>query len=93
VDPRARLLIAGIVIWGTTAGMMVPEPRTFDKGLVIVKVTDILLSRDKWTIVVNIALDNYNALIYIMKRMIHQIHQEMKVHKNPKSYFFLYPLG
>jgi len=82
------MYIAGIAVWGTTAGMMVPEPRTFDKGLVFVKDTDILLSGDKWTIVVNIALDDYNALTYIMKRMIHQIRQEIRVHKNPKSYFF-----
>jgi hypothetical protein len=42
---------------------MVPEPKNFDKGLVFLKDTNILLSEDKWTIVVNIALDDYATLI------------------------------
>ena len=44
-------------MYGTAAVMMVPEPQTFNKGLVFVKDTDILLSGDKWTIAVIIALD------------------------------------
>ena len=39
--------------------MVGPEPKTFNKGLIFVKDTDILLSGDKWTIVINIALDDY----------------------------------
>jgi hypothetical protein len=46
---------------------MVPEPMTFHKELVFVKDTDILLSGDKWTIAVNIALDDYAILIENMK--------------------------
>jgi len=44
---------------------MVPEPRNFDKGMVFVKDTDILLSWDKWTVVVNIALDDYDVLMIV----------------------------
>ena len=43
---------------------MGPEPKTFNKGLIFVEDTDILLSGDKWTIVINTALDEYEALIY-----------------------------
>ena len=64
------------------------EPKTFDKGLVFVKDTDILLSGDKWTIVINIALDDYDALVYMMKATLNQIRQKIRVHKNPKSYSF-----
>jgi hypothetical protein len=42
---------------------MVPELRYFDKGLVFVKDTDVLLPGDKWTIVVNIGLDDYATTI------------------------------
>ena len=49
---------------GTTIGMVVPEPQTFDKGLIFVKETDIPLSGDKWTILMKIALDDYDALVY-----------------------------
>ena len=68
----------------TTAGMVVPEPRTFDKGLVFIKDTDILLSGDKWTIVVNIALDNYDALVHIMRYTLSQARQKIGVHRNPR---------
>ena len=67
-----------------------PEPKTFDKGLIFVKDTDILLSGDKWAIVMNISLDDYDALIYIMRRTLHQIRQEIKVNKSSKPYFFIY---
>ena len=68
--------------------MVVPEPKTFDKGLIFVKETDILLSGDKWTIVVNIALDDYDALVYTMKTILDQICQKIRVQKNPESYSF-----
>jgi len=35
------------MICGVHAAVMVPEPKDFDKGLVFVKDTDILLSGDK----------------------------------------------
>jgi hypothetical protein len=66
----------------------VPEPKTFDKGLIFVKDTDILLSEDKWTIVVNIALDDYTTLVDNMKSILNQMRQNIQVQKNPKSYSF-----
>lgn len=65
-------------MWGATAETVIPEPRTFDKGLVFVKDTDILLSGDKWTIVVNIALNDYDTLVYVMKTTLNQIRQKVK---------------
>lgn len=62
-----------------------PERRTFNKGLVFVKETDILLYRDK---VVNIVLDDYDALVYMLKTTLNQIRQKIQVQKNPKSYSF-----
>ena len=69
---------------------MLPEPRTFDKGLVFVKDTDILLSGDKWTIVVNIALDDYDALVHMMRYTLSQVRQKIGIHRTPKvrGYFF-----
>jgi hypothetical protein len=62
----------------------IPESRTFDKGLIFVKDTNILLSGDKWTIVVNIAVDDYTALVYIMRASLNQIQQKRRLYKNPK---------
>jgi hypothetical protein len=59
-------------------------PKNFDKGLVFVKDTDILLSGDKWTTAVNIALVDYTALVDIMKVTLNQIRYKIRVHKNPK---------
>ena len=67
---------------------MVPEPKNFDKGLVFVKDTDILLSGDKWTIVVNTALDDYDTLIENMKSVLYTVQQKIQVHKNPKIFSF-----
>jgi hypothetical protein len=36
----------------------------FDKGLIFMKDRDILLTGEKWTLTVNIALDDYVNLIY-----------------------------
>jgi len=69
-----------------TSEAVVPEPKTFDKGLIFVKETDVLLSGDKWTIVVNIALDDYDSLVYVMRVALNQIRQKIKIHKNPKPY-------
>ena len=44
------------MISGAAAVAIVSEPKTFDKGLIFVKDTDILLSGDKWTIVVTVAV-------------------------------------
>jgi hypothetical protein len=67
---------------------MVPEPNTFDKGLLFIKDTDILLSGDKWTIEVNIALDDYATLVDTMKLILNHIRQKIQVQRNPKSYSF-----
>jgi len=75
-------------MWGAANAAMVPELVNFDKGLIFVKDTDILLSGDKWTIVVNIALDDYNILIENMKLVLDHIRQKIQVYKNPKSYSF-----
>jgi hypothetical protein len=58
---------------------MVPEPKIFYKGLMFVKDTDILLSEDKWTIVVNIALDDYATLVDTMKLILNHVSQKMQV--------------
>ena len=52
------------------------------------KDTDILLSGDKWTIVVNIALDDYDTLIENMKSVLYTVRQKIQVHKNPKIFLF-----
>ena len=64
--------------------MAIPESRTFDKGLIFVKDTNILLSGDKWTIVVNIAVDDYTTPVYIMRASLNQIRQQIRLYKNPK---------
>jgi len=76
------------MVWGAHAVIMVPEPKDFDKGLIFVKDTDILLSGDKWTIVVNIALNDYDALIENMKSVLYTVRQKIQVHKNPKIFSF-----
>ena len=80
--------ITGFVVGGAATEMAMPEPRTLDKGLIFVKDTNILLSGDKWTVVVNIALDDYDALAHTLKIMLKQIRQQIRVIKNPKSYGF-----
>jgi hypothetical protein len=74
-------------MWGAALDST-PEPQKFDKGLVFVKDTDILLSGDRWTIVVNIALDDYATLTDLMKSMLNYVRQEIQVQKNPKLYSF-----
>jgi len=80
--------ITGFVVCGTTTGMVVPEPQTFDKRLIFVKETDILLSGDKWTIVVNVSLDDYDAVVYTMRATLDQIRQKIQVQKNTKNLLF-----
>jgi hypothetical protein len=61
---------------------------TFDKGMLFIKDTDILLSRDKGNIVVNVAVDVYMMLVDTMKLVLGHIRQKIHVHKNQKSYAF-----
>jgi hypothetical protein len=63
---------------GVSPGMVTPTPKEFNKGLFFIKDTDILLSGDKWTIAVNIALDYYSDLINSMKTMIKQLQQKIR---------------
>ena len=78
---------------GTDAMMLVSAPQVLDKGLVFVKETDILISGDKWTIVANIALDDYAAMVDVMKTTLGQARYKIQVHKNPKSLPFDIKLG
>ena len=66
---------------GAATETAIPDSRTFDKGLIFVKDTNIL-SGDKWTIVLNIALDDYTALVYIMRASLNQIRQKIRLYKN-----------
>jgi len=66
----------------------VAQPKIIVKGLIFVKHTDILLSRAKWTIAVNIALYNYAALVELTRSMLSYIRQIIQVQKDPKSYSF-----
>ena len=63
---------------GAATETAIPDSRTFDKGLIFVKDTNILPSGDKWTIVVNIALDDYTALVYIMRASLNEIRQKIR---------------
>jgi hypothetical protein len=72
---------------GVAAIVTVPEPRTFDKGLIFVKETDILLSGNKWTIVVNIALNDYANLVE-NKLILGQMHQKIQVDGSSKLHSF-----
>ena len=80
--------ITGCMIGGVPAAAIVPEPKDYDKGLIFVKDTDILLSGDKWTIVVNIDLDDYEVLIDLMKSVLYAVRQRIQVYKNPRTDFF-----
>ena len=70
--------------WGAATSASMPEPKLFDKGLIFVKDTDILLSGDKLTIAVNIPLDDYSTIVYLMKSMLGDICQKIQVHKNSR---------
>ena len=52
------------------------------------KGTDILFSGDKWTIAVNIALDDYESLVGVMELALGQVRRNIQVHENPKDYSF-----
>jgi hypothetical protein len=61
-----------------------PEPQPFDKGLILVKEADILLSGDKWTIAVNIAID-YVSLVRTIRLVLGQVRRNIQVHKEPSA--------
>jgi hypothetical protein len=57
------MYVTGLMIWGAAAVASLPEPKLLDKGLIFIKDTDILLSENKWTIVVNIVLYDYATFV------------------------------
>jgi len=65
-----------------------PEPRTFDKGLVFLKETEILLSGDRWTVAVNIAIDDYSSLILGLKLVLNQTQKNIQTYKVPNLVIF-----
>jgi len=82
--------ITGFAIVGAAAVAIVPEPEKFDKGLIFVKDTDVLLSGDKWTIVVNIALDYYDTLVFVMRRILDQIQQRIQMYRTESITHWIY---
>ena len=54
---------------------LIPPERCFtpslDKGLVFLNEGDILLTNDKWTLVVNIDVTEYDGMIEYMLSLIH----------------------
>lgn len=57
----------------------------YDKGLIFMKDRDILLTGDKWTLAVNIALDDYVNLIQGMRFILAQIRRNIELHRSPNS--------
>jgi hypothetical protein len=84
--------IKGLMIVGAPTVAIVPGRKKFDKRLIFVKDTDILLSGNKWTIVVNIALDDYDTLVFVMRKTLEQIGHKIQVYRN-KFLFFGLTLG
>ena len=74
--------------YGVSTATNDPEPKEFDKGLIFVKDTDVLLSGDQWTTVVNIALDDYTNVVDLLKSMLQSIRNRIQDYKNPKFYSF-----
>jgi hypothetical protein len=67
-------------VWDVAESVQ-PEPRVFNKGLVFIKETDVL-SGDRWTVAVNIAIDDYSSLIFGLKLVLNQIRRNIQMHKN-----------
>jgi len=68
--------------WGVAESVQ-PEPRVFDKGLVFIKETKILLSGDRWTVAVNTAVDDYSSFILGLKLVLNQTRRNIQTHKTP----------
>ena len=52
------------------------------------KERDILFAGDKWTIAMNIALDDYESLVGVMELVLGQVRRNIQVHEIPKGYAF-----
>jgi hypothetical protein len=76
------------MLWQGSAIPISPEPQAFDKGLIFVKEADILLSGDKWTIVVNIAIEDYISLTKSMRLILDQVRGNIRAYKEPKTSIF-----
>ena len=55
----------------------------FEKGLIFMRDRDILLTGDKWTLAVKIALDDYVNLIRGMRIILTQIQKSIELHQSP----------
>jgi hypothetical protein len=75
-------------LWRGATIQISPEPQPFDKGLIFVKEADILLSGDKWTIAVNIAIDDYVSLVKTLRLVLGQIRRNIQVHNEPNTAIF-----
>jgi hypothetical protein len=71
-----------IIAVGTRAGV---ASTLFDKGLIFMKDRDILLTGERWTLAVNIALDDYVNLIQGMRFILTQIQRNVDIYKSPNS--------
>jgi hypothetical protein len=58
------------------------EPGPYKKGLIFLKDRGILLTGDKWTIAVNIALDDYLSLTKGMRFALAQIQSNIEAYRN-----------
>ena len=77
------MCVTGVMqAWGIAESVQ-PEPRVFDKGLVFIKETEILLSGDRWTVAVNIAVEDYSSLIFGLKLILNQTRRNIQMHKTP----------
>ena len=85
---KVYVCVTGLLLcWGAALATG-QEPKQFDKGLIFVKDTDILVSGDNWTIAVNIALDDYTVLISTMKLVLGQIRHTIQAHRDPHDVAF-----
>jgi hypothetical protein len=73
-----------IIAFSTEAGV---APTIYNKGLIFMKDRDIMLTGDKWTFTVNIALDDYVNLIQGMRFKLAQIERNIEMYKSPTRKF------
>ena len=87
-DTTWFMCVTGVMqAWGVAKSVQ-PEPRVFDKGLVFIKETEIPLSGDRWTVAVNIAVDDYSSLILGLKLVLNQTKRSIHMYKTPNAATF-----
>jgi hypothetical protein len=74
--------MGGIIALSVKAGV---TSAPFDKGLIFMKDRDILLTGDKRTMAVNIALDDYVHLIQGMRFILTQIQRNIELHRSSRK--------